>query len=117
VPVISEPAVANFKNSHRSGKLGDCKERPGPPDLSRKNHEGFGASINFALTGDDAHLSQQLFGRQSEKGSDAGILQCREAEAALLQGVAESARQRSTNAAIAIEADPASGGVSAFYVS
>jgi hypothetical protein len=117
LPVISEPAVANFKNSHRTGKLGGCKERPGPPDFSREIHDGFGAGIDFALTGNDVHLAQQLCGRQGEKSSHAGILQCREAEAALLQSVAESARQGFTNGAIAVEADPASGGVPAFCVS
>jgi hypothetical protein len=37
--------------------------------------------MDFALTGDNLHLAQQLFSRQSEKGSNAGILQSREAEA------------------------------------
>jgi hypothetical protein len=37
--------------------------------------------MDFALTGDDLHLAQQLFSRQSEKVSNAGILQNREAEA------------------------------------
>jgi len=33
--------------------------------------------MDFALTGDNLHLAQQLFSRQSEKGSNAGILQSR----------------------------------------
>ena len=37
--------------------------------------------MDFALTGDNLHLAQQLFSRQSEKGRNAVILQNREAEA------------------------------------
>jgi len=33
--------------------------------------------MDFALTGDDLQLMQQLFSRQGEKGSNAGILQSR----------------------------------------
>jgi hypothetical protein len=117
MPVISKPSVPEVKDSHRSRKLGGSKERPGPPDLSREVHDGFGAGIDFALTGNDAHLAQQLIGRPSEKGGHAGILQRGEAEAALLEGAAESARERSTNDAIAVEADPASRCVPAFCVS
>ena len=69
--MMSEPAVAEVKNSHSSGKLDGRKERPGPPDLSREKHDGFGAGIDFTLTGNDVHLAQQLFGRQCEKGSNA----------------------------------------------
>jgi len=76
--------------------------------LLREIHDGFGAGIDFTFTGDDLHLAQQLFGRQCEKGSNAGILQCGEAEAALFKSVAESPRERSADSAIAIEADPAS---------
>jgi len=57
-----------------------------------------------------------LFSRQSEKGSNAGILQNRKIEAALLECAAESPRQRGTIAAIAVEENPASRGVTAFCV-
>jgi len=85
--------------------------------LSREIFDRFGAGIDLAFTGDDLHLAQQLFSRQCEKGSNAWILQCGEAEAALFKSVAESPRERSADSAIAIEADPASRGVSALYVS
>jgi len=117
MPVIGKPSVPEVKNSYRCGKLGGRKERPGPPDLSREVHDGFGAGIDFGLTGNDAHFAQQLFGRQGEQSGHAGILQRGEAEAALLEGVAESARERSANIAIAVEADPASRGAPACCVS
>jgi hypothetical protein len=37
--------------------------------------------MDFALTGDNLHLARKLFSQQSEKGSNAGILQNRAAEA------------------------------------
>ncbi len=74
-------------------------------------------SGQVALTGNNAHLAQQLIGRQREKSGDAGILQRGQAKAALLERAAESPCQRSANNAIAIEEDPASGGLAAFRVS
>ena len=115
--MISEPAVASAKNSWKPGYLSSREERPGPPDLSREMHDGFGAGIDFALTGDDLHLAQQFFSGQCEKGSNAGILQCGEAGAALLECAAESPRQGSTNVAIAVDEDPVSRDVPAFRVS
>ena len=115
--MISEPAVGSVKNSWKPGYLSRREERPGPPDLLREIHDGFGAGIDFTFTGDDLHLAQQLFSRHCEKGSNAGILQNRKIEAALLECAAESPRQRRTNVAVAIEVDPASRGVPAFRVS
>jgi len=115
--VIGEPAVASVENSQDARELSRCKEWPGPPNFSREIHDGFGASMDFALTGNNAHLAQQLIGGQREEGGNAGILQSREAKAALIEGAAESARQRGANAAIPIEEDPASRGVPAFHVS
>jgi len=106
--VISEPAVGSVKNSWKPGYLSRREERPGPPDLLREIHDGFGAGIDFTFTGYDLHLAQQLFSRQCEKGSNAGILQRSRAEAALLECAAESPRQGSTNVAIAVDEDPAS---------
>jgi hypothetical protein len=80
-------------------------------------HDGFGATEDFTFTGNDAHLAQQLIGRQREKGCYTGVLQCREAKTALLECAAESPRQRSTNSAIAVEENPASRGAAAFRVS
>jgi hypothetical protein len=117
LPVIGEPAVPNVKNSQNAGELSGHEERPGPPDLSRKIYDGFVATINFTPTRKDAHLAQQLVARQREKVCNARVLQGREAEATLLECVAESARQRSANSAITVEEDPASRGVSAFHVS
>jgi len=113
VPVISEPAVGSVKNSWKPGYLSRREERPGPPDLLREIHDGFGAGIDFTFTGDDLHLAQQLFSRQCEKGSNAGILQRSRAEAALLECAAESPRQRCTIVALAVDEDPASRGVPA----
>jgi hypothetical protein len=115
--VIGEPAIANFKYSQDTRELSCRKERPGPPNFSREIHDGFGAAMDFALTGNNAHLAQQLIGRQREKGGNAGVLQCREAKAAFFKRAAESARQRGANGAISIEEEPASGGVPAFRVS
>ena len=106
--MFGEPAVPSVKNSWKPGYLSSREERPGPPDLSREIFDGFGVGIDFALTGNDVHLAQQLFGPQCEKGSNAGILQRSRAEAALLECAAESPRQGSTNVAIAVDEDPAS---------
>jgi len=73
--------------------------------------------MDFGLAGANLRLAQQLFSRQCEKDSNAGILQSREAEAAVLECATESPRQRSTNVAVAVQADPASRGVPAFRVS
>jgi len=91
--VISEPVVANVKNPQNTGDFSRQKDRPGPPDLFGEIHDGFGATEDFTFTGNDAHLAQQLIGRQREKGCHAGVLQCREAKTALLECAAESPRQ------------------------
>jgi hypothetical protein len=56
-------------------------------------------------------------GRQVEKGLHTGVLQRREAEAALFEGPAKAAGQGGADAAIAIEENPAAGGMLSFYIS
>jgi hypothetical protein len=54
-------------------------------------YDGFGAAMNFALRGNDAHLSKQLIGRQSKKGNHARILQGGQTKTAFLERAAEAA--------------------------
>lgn len=80
-------------------------------------HDGFGAAVNLAVGQGDAHFAEHILGRQGKKGLYAGVLQCGEAEAARFERAAEAAGQRGADGAIAIEEDPADGGVPSFTIS
>jgi hypothetical protein len=116
-PVIGKPAVADVQNSQGARQFRRGIERPGPPNLPGQKDNGFGAAENFAADRGDAHFLEQLFRRQGEKGSDSGVLQSGEAEAALFEGTAEAAGKRSTDAAIAVEENPAAEGMPTFCIS
>jgi len=115
--VISNPAVANVENARDARQLGCGIERPGPPDLPRKKDDGFGTGVNFALDRCDTHFPEQLFAGQIKKGLYSRVLQSREAEAALFEGAAETAGERSADGAITVEENPAAGSVLSFCIS
>ena len=115
--MIGKPAVAGIENARDAGQFRQGKERPGPPDLPREEYDGFGAAVNFAVARGDAHFPKQFPRRQGEKRLHARILQSRESEAAFFKRQAEAAGQRSADGAIAVEADPAAGGVPSFRIS
>jgi hypothetical protein len=115
--VIGKPAVAGVENSRDAGQLRCGKERPRPPNLPREKDDCFGATEHFALDRGDAHFPEQILGRQGQESLHARVLQSGQAEAALLEGTAEAASQRGADSAIAVEEDPAAGGVPSFCIS
>jgi len=100
-----------------AGQFSCCIERPGPPDLARKVNDGFGPTVNFAVSRGDAHFPEQFFAGQIKKGLHARVLQGRQAKAALFKRAAEAAGERSADAAIPVEENPAAGGLPSFCVS
>ena len=115
--MVGKPAVAGVKNARKAGQLRRRIERPSPPDLSSEINDSFGATVNLAFASSDAHFTEQILGRQGEKGLHARVLQSGEAEAARFEGPAEAAGQRDADAALAVEEDPAAEGVPSFSIS
>jgi hypothetical protein len=115
--MIGKPAVAGIENVRDARNLGRGMERPSPPDLSRQKYDGFGAAVNLALACCHAHFPEQFFTGQIKKGLHARILQGRQAEAALFEGTAEAAGERSADGTVTIEENPAAGGLSSFCIS
>jgi hypothetical protein len=85
--------------------------------LPSEKYDGFSAAVDSAFSRGDTHFPEQIFGRQVEEGLHAWVLQGRQAEAALFKGGAETADQGGADGAIAIEEDPAAGGVPSFCIS
>ena len=115
--MIGEPTVTSVENARDAGQFRCGKERPGPPDLSSEINNGFGAAVNFAFRRSDAHFTEQILGRQGEEGLHARVLQGGEAEASRVECAAEAAGQRGADTAIAVEENPAAGGVPSFCIS
>jgi len=115
--MIGKPAIAGVENARDAGEFRCGIEGPGPPDLPGEIHDGFRATIHFAVGCGDAHFPEQILGRQVEEGLHARVLQRREAEAARFEGAAKSAGERGADGAIAVEEDPAAGSVSSFCIS
>ena len=115
--MIGKPAVASVENALDAGQFRCGIERPSPPELPREINDGFGAAENIAVGGGDAHFPEQILGWQGKNGLHARVLQSREAEAARFEGAAEAAGEGGADGAIAVEEDPAAGGVSSFCIS
>jgi len=115
--MIGEPVVPSVEKTHCAGKFGREIQRPGPPNLARQINDRFRAAENPPFGRGDAHFAEQFPLRQIEKGLDARVLQSSEAEAAGLECAAETPGERSADAAVAVKANPAAGGASAFTVS
>jgi hypothetical protein len=82
----------------------------------RQIYDGFDAA-NSSPGSNDAHLAARFVDLQTEKGCHVRILQTAETESAPLECAAQPARERYRDVDIAIEEDPASGGVPSFNVS
>ena len=82
-----------------------------------EKRDGFGAAIDSAVVSSDAHFLEQILKRQGKKGLHTRVLQRGETETARFESAAEAAGQRSANTALAVEADPAAGGMPSFYIS
>lgn len=115
--MICKPAVTGAQNPRDTGQFGRGVKWPGPPDLPGEKNDSFGAAVNFAVARGDAHFSQQILRRQGEKGLDSRILQTGKAEAALFKGAMKAAGERGTDAAIAVEENPAAAGMPSFCIS
>jgi hypothetical protein len=115
--VIGKPPVTGIEDARYAGQFRSGIERPGPPDLPREIDDGFSATVYASIRRGDAHLPEQILGRQSKKSLHARVLQSREAEAARFEGAAEAAGERGANGAITVEEDPASGRVLSFTIS
>lgn len=115
--MIGEPAIAGIEYAGNGGQAGCGKQRPRPPDLAGDKHDRLGAAVNCAVAGSDAHFPEQIPGREIEEGLHARILQRGEAEAALLEAVAEAAGESGAEGAVAIEEDPATSGARSFCIS
>jgi hypothetical protein len=114
--MLCEPTITGSENASHAGKLSGEKDWPGPPDLLRDIHEGFGTAVEFALGSDDPHLKKQLVGWQPEKSCDARILQGCQAKAALRECAVEPSCDRGTGTAISVEENPSPGGTPSFRV-
>jgi hypothetical protein len=115
--MIGKPAIAGAENARNAGQFSHGMERPAPPDLPSEKDDGFSAAVDVAVGGSDTHFPEQILGRQGQKGLHARVLQSGEAEAARFKGTAEASGKPSTDAAIAVEEDPAAGGVPSFRIS
>ena len=115
--MIGKPAVTRVENARGAGQLRCGIKGPSPPNLPGEIHDGFRAAVNFAVACGDAHFAEQILRRQGKKGLHARVLQGGEAEAARFEGAAEAAGQRSADRAIAVEENPAAGGVPSFCIS
>ena len=115
--MIGNPAIAGAKDAWDAGEFRCGIERPGPPDLPGEIHDGFRAAVNFVVACGDAHFPEQIFGRQVEEGLHARVLQSGEAEAARGEGALEAAGERSADAAVAVEENPAANGAASFRIS
>jgi hypothetical protein len=115
--MISQPAIPRPKSATHAWQLCRSIDRPSPPDLSREKHDGIGTAIKFIVGCNNSHLAQQLIWWQNEKGCDARILHGCQSEASILECSFESPRQRSTDTAITVEADPAPRSPAALTVS
>lgn len=117
MPMICEPTITGSENGSHAGKLSGDIDWPGPPNLLRQVHEGFGTAVEFAVGSDDPHLKKQLVGRQPEKSCNSRILQRCQAKAALRECAVEPPCDRGTETAISVEENPSSGGTASFCVS
>ena len=115
--MIGKPAVAGVENQRDAGQNRCGIDRPRPPDLPREIHDCFRAAVNPAFACGDAHFTEQILGRQGKEGLYARVLQSGKAKPALLEGPAKAADERSADAAIAVEENPAAGSVPSFYIS
>ena len=112
-----KPTVASAQNAREPGKFSCSIERPSPPNLTGEKDNGFGAAVHIAAGRGDAHFSQQILGRQGEKGLHARVLQSGEAEAALFEGAAEATGKGGADTTVAVEEDPAAEGMPSFRIS
>lgn len=115
--MIGEPAIARVEEGLNARNPGGRIKRPGPPNLPGEIDDGLAAAVDFAFAGGDAHFSEQILAGQVQKRLHTRILQGGEAEAALFQGGAEPPDKRNADRAIAVKADPSSGGVTSFCIS
>lgn len=97
--------------------MGGSVEWPGPPDLPREIHKGRSTAVDFALGYGDAHFAKQVRGWKIEKSLRARVLQGGQAEAARFEWTLKAASQASTNAALAVEENPATGSPTSFRIS
>src|SRR6266700_5591170 len=103
IPMIGKPTITGLKNVLHTWQLSRGIDRPGPPDLSRQEHDGIRTAVMFVVGCDDSHLAQQLIRRQAEKRRHARVLQGRQSKTALLDRSFESACERSAFPATAVE--------------
>src|SRR6266849_534908 len=115
--MISNPTINGLKNVLHTWQLCRSIDRPGPPDLSRQEHDGIHTAVEFVVGCNDSHLAQQLIRRQAEKRGHARILQGCHSKTTFLDRWLESSRERSADTATAVETNPTPGGSTAFTVS
>jgi hypothetical protein len=115
--MVRKPAIAGVENVRDAGHFRCGIKRPGPPNLPGEIHDGFAATVNFAVGRGHAHFPQQILGRQGKQGLHARVLQSGETEAARFEDAPEAACERGADGAIAVEEDPAAGCVPSFTIS
>ena len=111
MPFGRQTPVERTQQVHRSGKVREREEGPGPPDATRNLHQRLRAPMRASVRRQQFHFRQRRVRGQIKPGPDPGRLQRREAKAVPLQQWREPRRRPGAERAFAVVQHPADGGV------